>query len=76
MLEKSGTKVLCLQKGITHTIQFIQFLFSKGTCYIFVDVFSPCVVDAVLFLYEELPKHKVLFHVSREVSIYLNMKVC
>lgn len=50
--------------------------FSKGTCYIFVDVLLPCVVDAVLFLHEELPKYRVLFYVSHEMSIYLNKKVC
>lgn len=34
-----------------------------------------CVVDAVLFLHEELPKYRVLFYVSHETSIYLNKKV-
>ena len=59
-----------------HNPRFIQFWFGQGAYYIFVDVFLPCVVDAVLFLYEGLPKYKVLFHVSHEISVYLNMKVC
>lgn len=49
---------------------------TKGTCYIFVDVLLPCVVDAVLFLHEELPKCRVLFYAFHEISIYLNMEVC
>lgn len=28
------------------------------------------------FFYEGLPKYKVLFRVSPEISVYLNMKVC
>lgn len=78
MLWKSGTKFLCLQKCMPYTIHVYTVLvyFSKGTCYIFVDALLPCVVDAVLFLHKELPKYKVLFYVSHERSIYLNMEVC
>lgn len=63
MLWKSGTTFLCLQKCMPYTIHVYTVLvyISKGTCYIFVDVLLPCVVDAVLFLHEELPKYRVLF---------------
>lgn len=75
---KSGSSSLCLQRGMYHRarVYTVPVYCSKGTCYIFVDVLLPCVVDAILFLYEELPKHKFLFRVSHKISIYLNTEVC
>lgn len=77
-LWKPGTASLCLQRSMHHTVRVytVPVYCSKGTCYIFVDVLLPCVVDAILFFYEELPKHKVLFRVSHKTSIYLNTEVC